>query len=43
LISIVNPETMMTMGDLKENLALTEVAAEVRTKLLRVVESLQST
>jgi len=42
LISIVNPEAMMTMGDLKKNLALKEVASEVRTKLLRVVESLQS-
>ena len=42
LISIGNPEAMMTMGDLKKNLALQEVASEVRTKLLRVVESLQS-
>jgi uncharacterized protein (DUF302 family) len=36
LISIVNPEAMMTMGDLGNNAALREVAAEVRSKLERV-------
>ena len=42
LISLVNPEAMMTMGDLGENATLREVAAEVRSKLERVVEKLSS-
>jgi uncharacterized protein (DUF302 family) len=42
LVSIVNPEAMMTMGDLGENEALREVAVEVRSKLERVAENLKS-
>lgn len=42
LVSIVNPEAMMTMGDLGKNAALRQVAAEVKTKLERVAEKLSS-
>jgi uncharacterized protein (DUF302 family) len=42
IISIVNPEAMMTMGNLGENPRLREVAAEARSKLKRVSESLKT-
>jgi uncharacterized protein (DUF302 family) len=42
LISLANPEAMMMMGDLAENAALREVAAETRTRLERVAQTLNT-
>jgi uncharacterized protein (DUF302 family) len=40
LISIANPEAMLTTGSLGENAAVCEVAAQARVRLLRVQEAL---
>jgi uncharacterized protein (DUF302 family) len=42
LISLANPEAMMMMGDLAENAALREVAAEARTRMERVAQTLNT-
>lgn len=42
LISLANPEAMMMMGDLAENAALREVAAEARARLERVAQALNT-
>jgi uncharacterized protein (DUF302 family) len=41
LVSFVNPDAMMTIGEFGENLRLREVAAEANDRILRVVESLR--
>lgn len=40
LVSIANPEAMLTTGPLAENAAVCDVAAEARTRLVRVQEAL---
>jgi uncharacterized protein (DUF302 family) len=40
LVSIANPETMLTTGDLGQNAVLCDVAAEARAKLMKVHEAL---
>lgn len=40
LVRIVNPEVMMTVGALNENVAIIEVAREARTRLERVAQEL---
>jgi uncharacterized protein (DUF302 family) len=42
LVTLANPEAMMMVGDLTENTALREVAAEARTRLERVAHNLRS-
>ena len=42
LVSIVNPETLLDVGDLGENPVMFEVAAEARERLERVALSLRS-
>lgn len=40
LVSIANPEAMLTTGSLGENAVVCEVAAQARAKLVRVQEAL---
>lgn len=42
LVSFVNPDAMMTIGEFGENLHLREIAAEANDRILRVVESLRA-
>ena len=42
LITLANPEAMMMVGDLAENEALREVAADARARLERVAHNLRS-
>jgi uncharacterized protein (DUF302 family) len=42
VISIVNPEAMLTVGPLGENPELQQIAAEARARLERVAESLEA-
>jgi uncharacterized protein (DUF302 family) len=41
-VSIINPETMMGVGDLSSDAAVCDVASEARTKLERVTAALKS-
>jgi uncharacterized protein (DUF302 family) len=42
LVSFVNPDAMMTIGEFGENLHLREIAAEANDRIRKVVESLRA-